>query len=249
MLICEITGVEDENLNEANLKQMLARSALALGMAVGAGTAAAEQLFVYINPDTGKLVATKNINRIPDNAPMSFKVDTDEKTVQIIKGKEAQITPQVAAAVQSPSQSKIDTPAPINKPTASANTNNEPKISQPQQINKDTTTNNSEKNQQTIKNVKNRAVENLFDPDSAKFKQVMVMSNGMIFGLINAKNRYGGYTGWTGFSANPKDNFQNIRFHNEEHSRDIIVKSFTHYWEGGKNDRGDVFALYKDQSQ
>lgn len=43
----------------------------------------------------------------------------------------------------------------------------------------------------------------LKDPDSAKFKDVVV-SQGAVCGLVNAKNAFGGYTGFGGFVVDAK---------------------------------------------
>lgn len=64
-------------------------------------------------------------------------------------------------------------------------------------------------NQNAINNVKSAIKESLKDPDSVVFKNVRVVTNTKgeksICGSYNAKNSYGGYVGYTGFSADVKN--------------------------------------------
>lgn len=63
-------------------------------------------------------------------------------------------------------------------------------------------------NQNTINTVKSTIKSTLKDPDSAIFKDVKVVTNSKgeksICGSYNAKNSYGGYVGYKGFSADVK---------------------------------------------
>lgn len=52
---------------------------------------------------------------------------------------------------------------------------------------------------QAIKDAIRVVKSQLKDPDSAKFKDVLVMKDKSVTGLVNAKNSYGGYTGYTRF--------------------------------------------------
>jgi hypothetical protein len=117
MLVREL--LNEEQLDEASLKQMIAGAALALGLGIS-GSASADQLFVYLSPETGKLRAVTDMSRVPANATMSFKVDTDAKTVSMIKGANAPVSPEVAkSAVQSAPKSNptpVKVAEPENKP-------------------------------------------------------------------------------------------------------------------------------------
>ncbi len=54
----------------------------------------------------------------------------------------------------------------------------------------------------TLRIITDGVKEQLKDPDSAKFKNVKVSSaSGYVCGEVNAKNSYGGYTGFTKFAG------------------------------------------------
>lgn len=46
--------------------------------------------------------------------------------------------------------------------------------------------------------------DRLKDPDSARFRDIKKMSDGGICGWVNAKNEYGGYSGYQVFFIGPK---------------------------------------------
>lgn len=49
-------------------------------------------------------------------------------------------------------------------------------------------------------------MEKLTDPSSAQFKNVRLLGGSMVCGEVNAKNRLGGYVGFTTFSVTGGDN-------------------------------------------
>lgn len=58
--------------------------------------------------------------------------------------------------------------------------------------------------QKRIEGAKARVLETLKDPDSAKFKEVYVASDGeTLCGSVNSKNSYGGYVGFQSFMIEP----------------------------------------------
>ncbi|MDH1308940.1 hypothetical protein N5C40_20735 [Pseudomonas fulva] len=56
---------------------------------------------------------------------------------------------------------------------------------------------------QTLRNAHDAVKEKLFDPDSAEFRNDRIMSDGTVCGEVNAKNRMGGYVGFTDYSVQP----------------------------------------------
>jgi hypothetical protein len=104
----------DPQLDEG-IASKIASMALGLALAVGATTAGAEEMWVYQDASTKKLRVTKAANAIPADALMSFKVDTDDKTVSMIKGNQmvpVQTQPAVVQQTQQQVQSTQTSPAP-----------------------------------------------------------------------------------------------------------------------------------------
>ena len=68
-------------------------------------------------------------------------------------------------------------------------------------------------NQNAINTIKSTIKSTLKDPDSAIFKDVKIVTNSKgeksICGSYNAKNSYGGYVGYKGFSADIKTGTMN----------------------------------------
>lgn len=63
----------------------------------------------------------------------------------------------------------------------------------------------------------------LADPESAKFRDLQVMPHSKaICGAVNAKNRMGGYVGFTDFVLLPDDK---IHFHPGEPSKDLSTRT------------------------
>lgn len=69
---------------------------------------------------------------------------------------------------------------------------------------------------QTIRKAHDAVKENLFDPNSAEFRNDRVMDDGTVCGEVNAKNRMGGYVGFTDYSVSPYA----ILVHMDDRARD-----------------------------
>lgn len=54
---------------------------------------------------------------------------------------------------------------------------------------------------QSIRKAHDAVKETLFDPNSAEFRNDHVMSDGTVCGEVNAKNRMGGYVGFTEYAV------------------------------------------------
>lgn len=56
---------------------------------------------------------------------------------------------------------------------------------------------------QSIRKAHDAVKESLFDPNSAEFRNDHVASDGTVCGEVNAKNRMGGYVGFTDYYVGP----------------------------------------------
>jgi len=76
----------DEDVLDEGVLNKIGSMALGLALAFGATHSMAEQMYVYQDAGTQKLRIAPSLDKVPTDALMSFKVDTDSKTVDIIKG-------------------------------------------------------------------------------------------------------------------------------------------------------------------
>jgi hypothetical protein len=70
------------------------------------------------------------------------------------------------------------------------------------QVKKNTNVTNDSKYISIANEAKESIKDRLIDDESARFKKICVFENGKVHGLVNAKNRSGGYVGWTAFEYN-----------------------------------------------
>jgi hypothetical protein len=181
---------EDIEMLDEGVLNRLGSIALGLVLAFGASHATADQMYVYQDAGTQKLRIATSLDKVPMNALMSFKVDTDSKTVSMIKGNQetpVQVQPEVVKQAQQ--QASGQTTQQI-----------QPTVQQPQQQS-------SISIQSILDKVKTSMSNNMIDPDSTKYRDIKVYDtidkNGnsvwLVTGQFNAKNRMGGYVGNEGF--------------------------------------------------
>ena len=177
---------EDVEMLDEGVLNRLGSIALGLVLAFGASHSMAEDMYVYQDAATQKLRIATSLDKVPMNALMSFKVDTDSKTVSMIKGnQETPIQVQPAVVKQAQQQASGQT--------------QQPQTQQPQQP--------TISIQSILDKVKTSMSNNMIDPESTKYRDIKVYDTTdkgenpvwLITGQFNAKNRMGGYVGNEGF--------------------------------------------------
>jgi hypothetical protein len=110
----------DENVEmlDEGVLNRLGSIALGLVLAFGASHATADQMYVYQDAGTQKLRIATSLDKVPMNALMSFKVDTDSKTVSMIKGNQetpVQVQPAVVKQAQQQASGQAQQPQPTTQ--------------------------------------------------------------------------------------------------------------------------------------
>jgi hypothetical protein len=194
---------EDIEMLDEGVLNRLGSIALGLVLAFGASHATADQMYVYQDAGTQKLRIATSLDKVPMNALMSFKVDTDSKTVSMIKGNQetpVQVQPEVVKQAQQQASAQ---PAQQAQPTQTATPQ---QTLQPQQ----STPLTSQQFNWTMNFIQTEFSEQmqLKDPESVKYKNIKIYlgeKDGkpayFISGEVNAKNGYGAYVGYTEFAS------------------------------------------------
>ena len=190
---------EDVEMLDEGVLNRLGSIALGLVLAFGASHSMAEDMYVYQDAATQKLRIATSLDKVPMNALMSFKVDTDSKTVSMIKGnQETPVQVQPAVVKQAQQQASGQT-AQQAQPTQTA---------APQQTTQSQPLT-STSIQSILDNVKSSVEEQLLDPESAKIKDIKIYDTTdkqgnsvyLVIGKFNSKNRMGGYGGFKYFGV------------------------------------------------
>ena len=111
----------DEDILDEGVLNKIGSMALGLALAFGASHSMADQMYVYQDAGTQKLRIAMSLDKVPMNALMSFKVDTDSKTVDMIKGNQVrpvQVDP--ATVKQAQQQASGEQLAPATQQTQPA---------------------------------------------------------------------------------------------------------------------------------
>ena len=192
---------EDIEMLDEGVLNRLGSIALGLVLAFGASHATADQMYVYQDAGTQKLRIATSLDKVPMNALMSFKVDTDSKTVSMIKGNQetpVQVQPEVVKQAQQQASGQA---TPQSQPAVQA---------APQQTSQQSTQLTSQQINWTMDFIQTKFSEQmqLKDPESVKFKNIKIYlgeKDGkpayFISGEVNAKNGYGAYVGYTEFAS------------------------------------------------
>ena len=108
------------------------------------------------------------------------------------------------------------------------------------------------KYQKFIDQAKESVKDDLLDDSSARFKKVFVTSNEQVWGLINAKNRSGGYVGWKAFDYNINTRQKSMSDTGRvgELINAMQVDNINYMWENGKspNDKINFTVIYRDKN-